>query len=91
MDGSSFTIPRVNRLHMGAYLCIASNGVPPTVSKRVMLIVHCNIQHVFCAHLRCLLNFFFSVIKVPPMIWVQVNFLFSILTEHDFALIINQI
>uniref|UniRef100_A0A182JC76 Uncharacterized protein n=1 Tax=Anopheles atroparvus TaxID=41427 RepID=A0A182JC76_ANOAO len=25
---------------MGAYLCIASNGVPPTVSKRVMLIVH---------------------------------------------------
>jgi hypothetical protein len=31
----------VNRLHMGAYLCIASNGVPPTVSKRIMLIVHC--------------------------------------------------
>ncbi|KAL1380159.1 hypothetical protein pipiens_020268, partial [Culex pipiens pipiens] len=25
---------------MGAYLCIASNGVPPSVSKRVMLIVH---------------------------------------------------
>lgn len=41
MEGSSITIPRVNRLQMGAYLCIASNGVPPTVSKRVMLIVHC--------------------------------------------------
>ncbi|KAF4532674.1 hypothetical protein B566_EDAN002909 [Ephemera danica] len=27
-------------MHMGAYLCIASNGVPPTVSKRIMLIVH---------------------------------------------------
>ncbi|KAK9504922.1 hypothetical protein O3M35_009089 [Rhynocoris fuscipes] len=25
---------------MGAYLCIASNGVPPSVSKRIMLIVH---------------------------------------------------
>ncbi|XP_050340742.1 protein CEPU-1-like isoform X2 [Bactrocera neohumeralis] len=25
---------------MGAYLCIAFNGIPPTVSKRVMLIVH---------------------------------------------------
>uniref|UniRef100_T1GMI6 Ig-like domain-containing protein n=1 Tax=Megaselia scalaris TaxID=36166 RepID=T1GMI6_MEGSC len=25
---------------MGAYLCIASNGVPPSVSKRVTLIVH---------------------------------------------------
>lgn len=26
---------------MGAYLCIASNGVPPSVSKRVILIVNC--------------------------------------------------
>lgn len=41
MEGSVFEITRVNRLHMGAYLCIASNGVPPTVSKRIMLIVHC--------------------------------------------------
>ncbi|XP_058121600.1 lachesin [Anopheles ziemanni] len=40
VEGPTFTIPKVNRLHMGAYLCIASNGVPPTVSKRVMLIVH---------------------------------------------------
>ncbi|KAJ6648330.1 Lachesin [Pseudolycoriella hygida] len=39
-NGSTFTIPRVDRLHMGAYLCIASNGIPPTISKRVMLIVH---------------------------------------------------
>ncbi|XP_029728478.1 lachesin isoform X2 [Aedes albopictus] len=37
---STFSIPRVNRLDMGAYLCIASNGIPPSVSKRVMLIVH---------------------------------------------------
>lgn len=26
---------------MGAYLCIASNDVPPAVSKRVSLSVHC--------------------------------------------------
>jgi hypothetical protein len=26
---------------MGPYLCIASNGIPPSVSKRIMLIVHC--------------------------------------------------
>ncbi|KAJ8927202.1 hypothetical protein NQ314_020480 [Rhamnusium bicolor] len=25
---------------MGAYMCIASNGVPPTVSKRIMVNVH---------------------------------------------------
>lgn len=41
INGSSFSISRVDRLNMGAYLCIASNGIPPTVSKRVMLIVHC--------------------------------------------------
>ncbi|XP_023290067.1 neurotrimin [Orussus abietinus] len=40
IDGSIFHITRVNRLHMGPYLCIASNGVRPTVSKRIMLIVH---------------------------------------------------
>ncbi|PSN55276.1 Lachesin [Blattella germanica] len=30
VEGPVFNITRVNRLHMGAYLCIASNGVPPT-------------------------------------------------------------
>uniref|UniRef100_A0A1B0CTJ4 Putative lachesin n=1 Tax=Lutzomyia longipalpis TaxID=7200 RepID=A0A1B0CTJ4_LUTLO len=39
-EGPSLIIPRVNRHHMGAYLCIASNGIPPTVSKRVMVIVN---------------------------------------------------
>ncbi|XP_039951272.1 lachesin-like isoform X2 [Bactrocera tryoni] len=39
-NGSYLTITKVQRLNMGAYLCIASNGIPPTVSKRVMLIVH---------------------------------------------------
>lgn len=41
IEGRAFNITKVNRLQMGAYLCIASNGVPPTVSKRIMLVVHC--------------------------------------------------
>nr|XP_034186692.1 limbic system-associated membrane protein-like isoform X1 [Osmia lignaria] len=40
VGGTNFNISKVTRLHMGSYLCIASNGVPPTVSKRIMLIVH---------------------------------------------------
>ncbi|XP_032679473.1 neurotrimin-like isoform X3 [Odontomachus brunneus] len=40
VDGSSFSLTKVDRLHMGSYLCIASNGVPPSVSKRIMLTVH---------------------------------------------------
>ncbi|XP_043679417.1 opioid-binding protein/cell adhesion molecule homolog isoform X2 [Vespula pensylvanica] len=40
IEGSYLEITDVTRLHMGPYLCIASNGVPPTVSKRIVLIVH---------------------------------------------------
>jgi hypothetical protein len=31
----------VSREQMGAYLCIASNKVPPSVSKRIKLVVEC--------------------------------------------------
>ncbi|XP_054267287.1 lachesin-like [Macrosteles quadrilineatus] len=37
VDGELLQIGRVSRLHMGVYLCIASNGVPPSISKRVVL------------------------------------------------------
>ncbi|KAL9930396.1 dpr-interacting protein eta isoform 2-T2 [Glossina fuscipes fuscipes] len=40
VEGTNLILPRVKRQHMGAYLCIASNGVPPSVSKRITLIVH---------------------------------------------------
>ncbi|XP_017099005.3 igLON family member 5 [Drosophila bipectinata] len=40
VEGQNLTLWQVQRSHMGAYLCIAFNGVPPTVSKRVMLIVN---------------------------------------------------
>ncbi|KAG7308179.1 hypothetical protein JYU34_006845 [Plutella xylostella] len=39
LEGPMLNISRAGRQHAGAYLCIASNGVPPTVSKRVMLTV----------------------------------------------------
>ncbi|ALC39016.1 CG11320, partial [Drosophila busckii] len=39
-EAQNLTLWQLQREHMGAYLCIASNGVPPTVSKRVMLIVN---------------------------------------------------
>ncbi|GFY18876.1 lachesin [Trichonephila clavipes] len=35
--GSYLNITKVSRLHMGAYLCIASNGVAPSLSKRILL------------------------------------------------------
>lgn len=40
-EGGVLELSRISRLDMGAYLCIASNGVPPTVSKRIKVSVDC--------------------------------------------------
>ncbi|KAG0429057.1 hypothetical protein HPB47_023993, partial [Ixodes persulcatus] len=36
-QGDRLNMSKVTRLHMGPYLCIASNGVQPSVSKRILL------------------------------------------------------
>jgi len=62
-------IVRVSRLHMGAYLCIASNGVPPSISKRVVLRVQCklkifpqiNILYEFCY--RKMVHCYFNTLR----------------------------
>lgn len=41
LTGEVLTILRVTRVHMGALLCIASNGIQPSVSRRVFLRVQC--------------------------------------------------
>lgn len=40
-DGEMLEITRISRLDMGVYLCIATNGVPPTVSKQIRVSVDC--------------------------------------------------
>ncbi|XP_063587794.1 lachesin-like [Penaeus indicus] len=37
VEGEKLTLKKVSRLQMGSYLCIASNGIPPSVSKRTHL------------------------------------------------------
>ena len=39
--GEVLKMRKVKRGQMGAYLCIASNDVPPAVSKRIILNVNC--------------------------------------------------
>ncbi|XP_054277290.1 neurotrimin-like isoform X2 [Macrosteles quadrilineatus] len=38
-EGEILEISKISRLDMGAYLCIASNSVPPSVSKRIKVSV----------------------------------------------------
>ncbi|XP_050330351.1 neurotrimin isoform X4 [Bactrocera neohumeralis] len=40
VEGEMLALTKVTRSEMGAYMCIASNGVPPSVSKRMKLQVH---------------------------------------------------
>ncbi|XP_071516419.1 lachesin-like isoform X2 [Panulirus ornatus] len=37
VEGETLHMKKVSRLQMGSYLCIASNGVPPSISKRTQL------------------------------------------------------
>ena len=40
-DGSMLKFTNVQKEDGGAYLCIASNGIPPRVSRRFELVVLC--------------------------------------------------
>lgn len=46
-DGDTLEISRISRLDMGAYLCIASNGVHPSVSKRIKVSVDCEYARTY--------------------------------------------
>jgi hypothetical protein len=39
--GPVLRLYKVSRMDMGAYMCIAKNGVPPAVSKRIQLGIDC--------------------------------------------------
>ena len=53
VDGNSLVFGSASRAHVGEYLCIASNGVPPSISKRIVLRVQCE----FTRFLNALLAF----------------------------------
>ena len=46
-DGEELIFPKISRTDSGAYLCIASNGVPPSVSKRIILDVECKSTYTY--------------------------------------------
>ena len=47
VEGPILRLYKVSRLDMGAYMCIASNGIPPAVSKRIHLGIDCEIFKLF--------------------------------------------
>ena len=45
VSGRILRLWKVSRMEMGAYMCIARNGVPPAVSKRIELGIDCEFKH----------------------------------------------
>lgn len=46
MSGHTLNITKINRDHMGAYQCVANNGIPPAASFTFNLEVHCTCVRV---------------------------------------------
>ena len=55
---TSLVFDSVGRGHIGSYMCIASNGVPPSISKRADLKVQC----------ECLSLIRFPISPSPPFL-----------------------
>ena len=64
VEHSELRLPKISRLHMGDYLCVASNGIPPSTSKKYRIRVQCkfsyNTSKCIC---WCCKNVQISVIK----------------------------
>ena len=51
VDGAVLELHKVKKSEAGSYLCIASNGHPPTVSRRVQLDIKCKFCIGFGIHI----------------------------------------
>ncbi len=47
VESSELRLPKISRLHMGDYLCVASNGIQPSTSKKYKIGVQC--KYLFLA------------------------------------------
>ena len=67
--GTELSLPHVSRHDSGVYFCLASNGVPPTVSKKVRLYVDCKIS-LFNLSFQISFNKKYLFFSVPPTLWI---------------------
>nr|XP_053652620.1 lachesin-like [Cherax quadricarinatus] len=95
--GSSLLLQDVTQRSAGGYLCIASNGHPPSISKKI--IVHVNYMPEVkgpepttwasvgaTVSLTCL----FTAHPAPRVVWMRENFLGSQLLNNDYFTVTPQ-
>lgn len=86
VEGEMLWLSKVTRSEMGAYLCIASNAVPPSVSKRIKLQVHCKYTYNFLARL-ILFTFNFRWIWKKKTKWERKKNLIQISAPPEICII----
>ena len=73
-DGEMLEITKISRLDMGAYLCIASNTVPPSVSKRIKVSVDCEYKlkllNLCCSFKAHFWSIEFEKLLQTNLIWI---------------------
>lgn len=69
-EGEVLRIPQVTKKHMGIYFCIASNGILPSVSKRVTVTVLCKLRRT-SAPFSILFFFFFLPFSPFPRDYID--------------------
>lgn len=67
LPGYMLNITRITRGHMGTYMCIADNGIPPRANQTFILDVHCECCYMFLPHMVNKLKTHLLV-TVPPLI-----------------------
>ena len=81
VEGPILNLHKVSRLDMGAYMCIATNGVPPIISKRIHLNVDCEYDFSVCFFLlneRDIFAYFFNL-EVQSNLLSQNSFSYNFL------------
>lgn len=47
MPGHTLNVTKVNRVHMGVYVCVADNGIPFPVNQTFQLDVYCEFYVIY--------------------------------------------
>lgn len=77
---------------MGAYLCIASNGVPPSVSKRIILDVECKYRTISLNNIIVLIKTYSKRYTTPPKLLCTYNIInYILLSCYSCILLYNRI
>lgn len=75
--GHSINITSINRIHMGNYICIADNAIPPVAKHEFNVEVHCKL--IAINSIVCVKTLMFSV---KPIVRINHKWDQAISAEH---------